>query len=75
MKIELMYGTTGIEVDLPFDDVDVYRPQHPAGLADEQAAFQAACRSPIGRAPLRESIAPADRVAIVIPDGTRALPF
>ena len=74
MKIHLQYGRDGLNVELPGDNVTVLRPQFVPGLADEQAAFVEAVRSPIGTRPLAGKIAATDRVAVVIADGTRALP-
>lgn len=74
MKIHLQYGREGLDVELPDSNVTVLRPRFVPGLADEQAAFTEAVRSPIGTGPLAEKIAATDRVAVVIADGTRALP-
>ena len=74
MKIHLQYGRDGLDVELPGDNVTVLRPQFVPGLADEQAGFVEAVRSPIGTGPLAEKVAATDRVAVVIADGTRALP-
>ena len=74
MKIHLQYGRDGLDVDVPGENVTVLRPQFVPGLADEHAGFVEAVRAPIGTAPLHEKIAATDRVAVVIADGTRALP-
>jgi nickel-dependent lactate racemase len=74
MKVNLQYGQTGIEIDLPFSRVRVLRPKFIPGLEHEQAEFERACRTPIDSPPLKNLINPDDRVAVVIPDGTRALP-
>ena len=74
MKVRLDYGTAGLELDLTGLNATVLTPQFLAALPDEAAAFTAAVRSPIGSPPLREKIAATDRVAVVIPDGTRPLP-
>ncbi len=74
MKIHLQYGRDGLDVDVPDENVTVLRPQFVSGLADEQAGFVEAVRAPIGSPPLRQKIAATDRVAVVIADGTRALP-
>ncbi|MDB6094110.1 MAG: hypothetical protein JWM32_1672 [Verrucomicrobia bacterium] len=70
----LQYGTTGLELDLTGIDATVLTPRFLPGLPDESAAFTAAMRQPIGTGPLREKIAATDKVAVVIPDGTRPLP-
>ena len=74
MRTHLQYGTTGLEVDLPSDNLTVLAPRFLPGLADERAGFQGAMRAPIASRPLRELISAGDKVAIVIPDITRPLP-
>ncbi|MBI3960939.1 MAG: nickel-dependent lactate racemase [Chloroflexi bacterium] len=74
MKIHLQHGRDGLDVDVPGENVTVLRPQFVPGLADEQAAFADAARAPIETGPLREKIRATERVAVVIADGTRALP-
>lgn len=74
MKIHLQYGREGLDVTLPGENVTVLRPRFVPGLTDEHAAFVEAVRAPIGSPPLCGKIAATDRVAVVIADGTRALP-
>ena len=74
MIAHLQYGTTGLDLDLTGLNATVLAPQFLDGLPDEAAAFTTAVRAPIGTRPLREQIAATDRVAVVIPDGTRPLP-
>lgn len=74
MKITLPYGNTDLAVEVPGRNVRVIEPTFTAGLPDEAAAFQQAARTPIGRPPLREVVKPGERLAVVIPDGTRPLP-
>jgi nickel-dependent lactate racemase len=74
MIIHLQYGRDGLHIDIPFSQVNVLRPRFVPGLADEQAGFKRACREPIASSPLKDLVNPNDRVAVVIPDGTRALP-
>ncbi len=74
MKIHLQYGTTGLSVNVPGTNIRVIEPTYVAGLPDEAAAFVAAVRAPMGSPPLREIVKPGERVAVVIPDGTRPLP-
>jgi len=74
MKVDLQYGQKGIEIEIPFSSVRVLRPKFTPGLADEQVSFGQACRTPIASPPLKDLIHPGDQVAVVIPDGTRALP-
>ncbi|MBX3001748.1 MAG: nickel-dependent lactate racemase [Caldilineaceae bacterium] len=74
MNVHLQYGRDGINVEIPSNDVTILRPQFVAGLPDEKAAFVEAVRAPMHAAPLAQQIDATDRVAIVIADGTRALP-
>ena len=72
--VTLEYGTTGLPVTIPSGNVTVLAPRFVPGVPDEQAAFVAAARNPRESAPLRASVEPQHRVAIVIPDITRPLP-
>ena len=72
-KINLTYGKSGLEIQIPNEAV-VIEPRHLGGLPDERAATVAALREPIGTPPLRESVKRSDRVAIVISDITRPTP-
>jgi nickel-dependent lactate racemase len=70
----LQYGLHGLDIKIPGENVTVIRPTFVEGLPNEGAAFQEAVRNPIGGQPLREIIGANEQVAVVIPDGTRALP-
>lgn len=72
-RVRLAYGKNGLDIQVP-DDAVVIEPHHLEGLPDDRAAFLSAVRNPIGAPPLRESVKPADRVAIVISDITRPTP-
>jgi nickel-dependent lactate racemase len=74
MKVHLQYGLDGLDIEIPFSQVTVLRPGFVPGLADEQVEFKRACRTPVELPPLKDLLNPGDRVAIVIPDGTRAMP-
>ena len=74
MKAQLPYGKESIEVTIPSEHVREIRPKFVPGLRDEAQAFEKAVGDPIGSAPLRKLIAADDKVAVVIPDITRALP-
>ncbi len=74
METRLQYGKGDLSVEIPSSDVTVLAPKHEEGLPDEAAAFREAVRDPIGGAPLREIVGPGERLAVVIPDITRALP-
>ena len=74
MRVKLEYGTAGVEIAMPGDNVTVLAPRFVPGLPDEEAAFLDAVRRPVGSAPLASLIQPNERVAIVIADVTRPLP-
>ncbi len=74
MKIDLAYGQGNLAIDLPEDRVTVIEPAHTPGLEDEKAAVINALTSPIGAAPIRDTIKPTDKVAIAFTDITRATP-
>ena len=72
--VVLQYGHTGLPLELRGLNATVLRPTYTAGLDDERAGFMQAVRSPIGAPPIRDIVQPGEKVAIVIPDITRALP-
>ena len=74
LTLPLPYGDRTLDIAIPYADVDVIRPRFVPGLEDEGGAFRAALDHPLGTAPLGELIGRHDKVAIVIPDITRALP-
>lgn len=74
MKVHLQYGQTGLPLDLTGINATVLTPRSTPGLPDEGSAFAAAVRHPINSRPLCDLVKATDRVAVVIPDGTRPLP-
>lgn len=74
MDIQLPYGNEKITLNIHADEVSEIRPQFVPGLENEQQAFVSALRKPLSCKALREQISPLDKVAIAIPDITRALP-
>lgn len=74
-EIRIEYGRTGLNLDTGNRPATVLRPRYPEPLPDEEAAFQKAAETPYGGGPpLRERIKADERLAVVIPDITRALP-
>ncbi len=73
MRIELKYGQTGLQVDVP-DDATVIWPREVAGLLDEARALRDALAAPIESAPLIDQLNASDTVAIVFSDITRPMP-
>jgi lactate racemase len=74
MRVTLQYGTAGLDVDISGSNVSVLEPKFVPGLADEAAAFRDAVATPIASPPLRDLVRSRERLAVVIPDATRALP-
>lgn len=75
MKVSLLYGDGTLEVEVPSENVTMVVAPEVQALADEAAACREAFDRPIGTPPLNEVLSGARRVAVVIPDGTRPLPF
>ena len=73
MRVELLYGEQGLEVDLP-DGSDVIRPRESTPLADPESALRDALARPIGAPPLCDLVRADDRVTIVFSDLTRPAP-
>ena len=74
MRVRLLYGSGGLDVDVPSDRTTIIEPGFRAPVADPVGALTAAMRAPIGRPPLREVVRAGQRVAISICDGTRSQP-
>jgi len=74
MRVQLAYGETGLEVDLPDDRTTVVAPAHHPAARDPAALLTATLRSPVAGPPLRDVVRPGQTVAISICDGTRAQP-
>jgi nickel-dependent lactate racemase len=74
VRTRLQYGTSGLAVELPGENVTVLAPRFVPGLPDEAAAFREAVERPLAGPPLDERVRSSDRVAVVIPDLTRPLP-
>ncbi len=75
MKIELLYGKTGISAELP-DDINVTTiNKHPmAPLSDPDAAVREALTKPVGCLPLAELARGKKSACILICDVTRPVP-
>jgi nickel-dependent lactate racemase len=67
------YGDAGLWVDLP-GSATVVTPRHRPAAPDARAAVHTALRHPIAGPPLRERVAPGQRVAISACDITRPQP-
>jgi len=75
MKVSLQYGSDDLDIQLPEKNVTLIEPRTIRGLPDEQAAFREALENPFACQALKEQISATDTLAIVIPDGTRAMPL
>ncbi len=74
MQITLDYGTDGLEVEVPDDNVTVIEPIFRPAAPDPAATLRAALRAPIDRPLLADIVAPGARIAISVCDITRAQP-
>jgi len=74
-RVDLLYGDGTLPVELPPARVQIITPPCAHPLADEAAACREAFARPIASRPLREILRGVRRLAVVIPDGTRPLPF
>jgi nickel-dependent lactate racemase len=75
MIVRLAYSKTGLEFDLSDAwDVTVIEPRFVAGLPDPREALARAVHAPIESPPLRDLVAPGDRVGVVFSDVTRPAP-
>jgi len=75
MNMNLAYGRTGLEVELPdATDVTVVEPTYVPGLPDQAAALRRALQEPIACPPLRELAGPAEQIGIAFSDITRPTP-
>ena len=75
MLVNLAYGRTGLEVELPDDITTVIEPTYVPGLPDQEGAIRNALRNPLGGGPtLRRLVKPGQSVAISVCDVTRPMP-
>ena len=75
MLVNLAYGRTGLEVELPDDLTTVIEPTYVPGLPDQEGAIRNALRNPLGGGPtLRRLIKTGQTVAISVCDITRPMP-
>lgn len=76
MKVKLAYGKVGLEIEIP-DQVhtEVVEPCYVKGLSNPLQSTREALNSPIQHPPLRESVGPQQKVAIIFNDITRATPY
>ena len=75
MLVNLAYGRTGLEVELPDDITTVIEPTYVPGLPDQEGAIRNAVRNPLGGGPtLRRLVKPGQTVAISVCDVTRPMP-
>lgn len=74
LRVELAYGRTGLEVDLPADRTTVVAPRHLPAAADVAATLRRALSDPVEGPPLREVVHPGQTVAVSLCDVTRPQP-
>ena len=74
-KVQISYGTDGYTLDTGPHPFSSFRPAYPPAVEREDAAFTVSVRDPIGGGPpLNQRIGSNERLAVVMPDITRALP-
>ena len=74
MLVDLAYGKTGLQVELPDDRTTVIEPTYIPTLPDERGALRNAIRNPVGNPSLRRMVRPEQTVAISVCDITRPMP-
>ncbi len=75
MQIELAYGKSGLQLELPEAwEVSVIEPKYLPGLPDPEAALHQALEAPLGSPPLKERVRPGMRVGVIFSDITRPAP-
>ena len=75
MLVNLAYGRTGLEIELPDDLTTVIEPTYVPGLPDQEGAIRNAVRNPLGGGlTLRRLVKPGQTVAISVCDVTRPMP-
>lgn len=74
MHVDIPYGRGTQSLDLSGLNVTAVSDLGAEPLADERAAFAEAVRQPIGCAPLQSCVRRGERIAVVVPDITRAFP-
>jgi nickel-dependent lactate racemase len=74
MRVQLAYGTRGLDVDVPSDRTTIIEPEFRPPVQDAVGAVKAALGAPLGRPPLRDVVRTGQRVALSICDGTRSQP-
>ena len=74
MRVHLDYGTGGLDVQLPDEQVTIIEPVFRPPTANPHGALIQALRAPVERPPLRDLVRPGQTLAISICDITRAQP-
>ena len=74
--VHIAYGKGRIPLRLEagLAEWHVFSPRTEEALPNPREAFEHACREPLHSRPLRDLVAPEDRVCIVTADGTRPVP-
>jgi nickel-dependent lactate racemase len=75
MKIRLLYGKNGLNINLPEDKTTVIAPKPVSLVSNPAEVLRQALRNPIGSPPLRSLISPEDTISIVFSDITRPMPY
>lgn len=74
MTFDLLYGRSGLNVTLNSKQVKIIRQTPVKALENEKAGFFEALQNPTASQPLDSIISDGQKIAVIIPDGTRPLP-
>ena len=74
MIVDLAYGKTGLQLEVPDERTTVIEPAYLPALPDERGAIRNAIRNPIGARPLRLTVRSEQTVTISVCDITRPMP-
>ena len=74
VEAQLQYGTGNLTMEIPSSDVTVLRRNLRRACQTRRRPSERPCATPSARQPLGRLVGAKDRVAVVIPDITRALP-
>src|SRR5215813_5181916 len=74
MTVRVAYGQTGLDVTVVADRATVVAPAHSAAADDVSATLREALQRPVAGPPLRDIVAPGQRIAVSVCDITRPQP-
>ncbi|MFC2090655.1 nickel-dependent lactate racemase [Bacteroidota bacterium] len=76
MDIRLAYGKEGLNITIPSSiHLDIVEPAFVEGVPDQNLAVDQALEDPVDHIPLRDTLNPDQKAAIIFSDITRATPY